>query len=101
MTAPTTDSAVRRVTRVVELLNLGYFGIEFAIALTIGSVSIFADSVDFLEDALVNFLILPALGWSMRRRAKIGMLLAGILLIPGLATLWTAWSKFSVPSAPS
>lgn len=28
------------------------------------------------------------------------MLLAGILLIPGLATLWTAWDKFNNPVAP-
>ena len=35
-----------------------------------------------------------------RRRAKIGMLLAGILLIPGLATLWTAWDKFVAPTPP-
>jgi Co/Zn/Cd efflux system component len=35
---------------------LAYFGIEFAVALMIGSVSLFADSVDFLEDASINFL---------------------------------------------
>jgi Co/Zn/Cd efflux system component len=101
MNVPTTDPALRRATRLVGLLNLGYFGIEFAVALAIGSVSLFADSVDFLEDASVNFLILAALGWSAHRRAKVGMLLAGVLLIPGLATLWTAWNKFNVPLAPS
>ena len=93
MNAPMTDPALRRATRFVGLLNLGYFGIEFAVALAIGSVSLFADSVDFLEDASVNFLILAALGWSTRRRAKVGMLLAGILLIPGIATLWTALAQ--------
>lgn len=29
------------------------------------------------------------------------MALALILLVPALATLWTAWQKFSVPFAPS
>ncbi len=29
------------------------------------------------------------------------MALAGILLIPGLATLWTAWGKFLVPLPPA
>jgi Co/Zn/Cd efflux system component len=43
------------------LLNLGYFGVEFAVALAIGSVSLLADSIDFLEDAAVNGLILVAL----------------------------------------
>ena len=40
---------LRRAVLLVALLNLGYFEIEFAAA--IGSVSPFADSVDFLEDA--------------------------------------------------
>jgi Co/Zn/Cd efflux system component len=82
------------------LLNLGYFGVEFAVAVAIGSVSLFADSIDFLEDASVNFLIFAALGWSTARRARVGMALAGILLIPGLATLWTAWDKFNMPVPP-
>lgn len=69
-------------------------------ALAIGSVSLFADSVDFLEDTSINFLILVALGWSTRRRAKVGMALAGILLVPGFATLWTAWDKFATQVPP-
>ena len=94
------DTALRRVVRLVALLNLGYFGVEFAVARVIGSVSLFADSIDFLEDASVNFLILAALGWSAVRRARVGMALAGILLVPGLATLWTAWEKFNIPVPP-
>jgi Co/Zn/Cd efflux system component len=95
------DPGLRRIVRIVGLLNLGYFGVEFAVALAIGSVSLFADSVDFLEDASVNFLILAALGWSTRHRARVGMGLAGILLVPGLATLWMAWDKFNVPVPPA
>ncbi|CAN5358241.1 cation diffusion facilitator family transporter [soil metagenome] len=90
-----------QTVRLVAALNLAYFGIEFTVALRIGSVSLFADSVDFLEDAFVNFLIFAALGWSARNRAKLGMVLAGVLLVPGLATLWTAWEKFLLPVAPS
>jgi Co/Zn/Cd efflux system component len=40
---------VRRVGRLVAILNLAYFGIEFAVALTIGPASLFADSIDFLK----------------------------------------------------
>ena len=94
------DPALRRVVAIVALLNLAYFGIEFAVALRIGSVSLFADSVDFLEDASVNLLILAALAWSAKNRARVGMALAAILLVPGLATLWTAWEKFNAPIAP-
>ena len=87
--------------RLVALLNLDYFGVEFAVASTIGSVSLFADSVDFLEDALVNILIFTALGWGAIQRARLGMVLAGILLVPGIATLWTAWLKFNLPVPPA
>lgn len=93
--------ALRRAVRLVALLNLAYFGVEFAVATMIGSVSLFADSVDFLEDASVNLLILVALAWPPSRRAKVGTLLAGVLLVPGLATLWTAWHKFGAPAAPA
>ena len=97
----TEGAALRRAVRLVALLNLGYFGVEFAVALAIGSVSLFADSIDFLEDAAVNGLILVALGWSAHRRALVGMALAAILLAPGLATLWTAWEKVAVPVPPA
>ena len=92
---------LRKTVLLVAILNLAYFGIEFAVALWIGSVSLFADSVDFLEDASVNFLILVALGWSARNRARVGMALAAILLVPVLATLWTAWSKLNLPVPPA
>lgn len=92
---------LRAAVRLVALLNLAYFGIEFAVALAIGSVSLFADSIDFLEDASVNLLILLALAWSARTRARVGMALAAILLVPGLATLWMAWQKFLQPLPPA
>lgn len=94
-------SSLRTVVAIVALLNLAYFGVEFVVALRIGSVALFADSVDFLEDTLVNTLILIALRWSARRRAGVGMALAAILLLPGVATLWTAWHKFGVPTVPA
>jgi Co/Zn/Cd efflux system component len=92
---------LRSTIRLVAILNLGYFGVEFAVALAIGSVSLFADSIDFLEDASVNFLIVVALGWTARNRARLGMILAGILLAPAVATLWTAWDKFMAPLPPA
>ncbi len=67
----------------MAVLNLTYFGVEFAVAHIIGSVSLFADSVDFLEDTSVNFVILAALGWSAVRRARVGMALGRITGIAG------------------
>jgi Co/Zn/Cd efflux system component len=93
--------SLQKVIITVALLNLAYFFVEFAVAFSIGSVSLFADSLDFLEDASVNFLIVMALGWGAIKRARVGMALAGILLIPGLATLWTAWDKLMAPLPPA
>lgn len=95
------DTSFRRAVRFACWANLAYFGVEFTVAQRIGSVSLFADSIDFLEDASINALILLALGWSLLARSRLGRVLALILLIPGLATLWEAWEKFLLPTPPS
>lgn len=94
------DPGLRRAVGIVAILNLAYFGVEFVIAHAIGSVSLFADSIDFFEDAAVNFLIVAALGWSLSRRAKVGMVLSAILLAPALALVWTLWQKVQAPIPP-
>ncbi|GJD48549.1 hypothetical protein OPKNFCMD_1271 [Methylobacterium crusticola] len=101
MHPPDPDPALRRAVRAVALLNLGYFGIEASVALAIGSVALVADSVDFLEDAAINLLILAGLGWRPAARARLGAAMAGILLVPGLAALWTAWDKLGAFVAPA
>jgi Co/Zn/Cd efflux system component len=90
----------RRVVLIVALLNLGYFAVEFAVALAIGSVSLFADSVDFLEDASINLLIFFAVGWSALQRSRVGSVLALIILVPAVATIWTAVVKILNPATP-
>lgn len=95
------DAELRRAVGIVALLNLAYFGVEFAVALRIGSVSLFADSVDFFEDAAVNFLIFVALAWSARSKARVGMLLAAVLLLPALALVWALWGKLQNPVPPA
>jgi Co/Zn/Cd efflux system component len=100
MTDDTSSRHLRRAIKLVALLNLSYFVVEFIAAISIGSVSLFADSIDFLEDTSVNLLILLALGWSLRARSRVGMALAVILLVPGIATLWTVWQKIAAPLPP-
>lgn len=92
---------LRRAVLWVASLNLAYFFVEFTVARGIGSVSLYADSIDFLEDASVNFLVLVALGWTARRRATVGFALAALLLVPGIATAWMAISKFQHPAPPA
>ena len=97
---PLPAAALHQAVLWVACLNLGYFGVEFFMAHLTGAVSLFADSIDFLEDAAVNGLVLLALGWSQRRRANMAMLLAGLLLVPSVFTLIAAWQAFGAQTAP-
>jgi Co/Zn/Cd efflux system component len=93
----------RRLKRAVLLvagLNLAYFFVEFTVALAIGSVSLFADSVDFLEDTAINLLIFLALGWSLHRQALAGKAMALFILVPALAAGWQGVIKFTNPEPP-
>lgn len=101
VTSEAHDRSLSRTVLLVALLNVAYFGVEFSVAVAIGAVSLFADSIDFLEDASVNLLVLLALGGSLSRRVRTAIVLAALLLVPGLTTLWTAWQKLMEPVAPS
>ncbi len=94
------DTTFRRNVLIVSVLNLSYFGIEFAVAQLIGSVSLFADSVDFLEDASINLLIFVAGAWSARARSYVGTALALVILVPAVAALSTAIVKIANPQPP-
>jgi Co/Zn/Cd efflux system component len=95
-----TVSALRRTVLVVALLNLSYFAIEFTVAQLIGSVSLFADSVDFLEDTSINLLIFVAAAWSPRARSVVGRILALVILVPTVAAFWSAIVKILSPVPP-
>lgn len=101
MDGPTPVSGFRRAALFVAGANAGYFFVEAGVAAAIGSVSLFADSVDFLEDAAINALIVLALGLSTRARARVGMALAVVILLPAAAALWTAWRKVQGGRAPA
>ena len=98
---PSPRDGFGRTVLVVAGFNLTYFGIEASVAVAIGSVSLFADSIDFLEDGSVNLLVWAALGWRAADRARVGQLLAVLLLVPTAAALWTAWQKVLNPVAPA
>lgn len=99
-TDPALVRALKRTVLTVALLNLGYMVVEMSVALAVGSVSLFADSVDFFEDFAVNLLIFLALGWSLQRRAALGKVMAVIILLPALAAGWMAVVKFGDPEPP-
>jgi Co/Zn/Cd efflux system component len=93
--------SLRQTVLIVAALNLGYFGVEFLAALKAGSVSLLADSADFLEDAAVNILIFFALAWTATRRAAAGKAMAAFLLVPAAAFLWVLVAKFLHPAPPT
>lgn len=91
---------LRRTVLVVAGLNFAYFLVEVSVALAIGSVSLVADSVDFLEDTAINLLIALALGWPLARRALAGRVMALVILAPAVAAAWQAFTKAFEPVAP-
>jgi len=92
--------ALRRASLVVAALNLAYCFVEMGVALAIGSVSLLADSADFLEDTAINLLIVIALGWSLGAQAIAGRVMAGIILVPAAVAAWQVVVKASDPTPP-
>lgn len=90
----------RRVVLAVMALNLGYFAIEIVAAIRLGSVSLIADSVDFLEDGAINLLIFLAAVWPLRLRARVGTALTFVFLVPASAALWMTVIKIMHPERP-
>ena len=86
----------------VAILNLLYFFVEFIVALNIRSVSLIADSIDFIEDASINFLIFFAVSLTKIKKARISILLSIIMLLPGITALWAIWQQIihQEPPAP-
>ena len=96
LTSSTLGTRARRVVASVAALNLFGFIVEVAMAWHIGSASLLADAADFLEDFLINALVLAALGWSVAGRRKASYALAGLILIPAIAAFATAiWKMIS------
>ncbi len=90
----------RRIILIVALLNLaGCLG-EALLAFAIGSASLLADAADFLEDFLINSLVLLALTWTVESRRKASYALAGLILIPAGAAFAMAIHKIATGLAP-
>lgn len=91
---------LRQAVLVVAILNAAYFVVEFLAARAVMSVSLFADSIDFLEDTSLSLLVLLAAAWPLRRRARVGHVLALLLLVPAITSLWVLVDKLWHPTPP-
>lgn len=94
------NASLKKAVLLVAWLNFGYFFIESVVALSILSVSLMADAIDFLEDAFVNGLIVLALSWSLARQAQLAKILAALILLPSLVTLYLAVMQLIYPQVP-
>ena len=97
---PTLRRRLRTAVLAVALLNFAYFFVEIGVAVGIGSVSLFADSVDFLEDTAVNLLIFVALGFTLRWRSVMGKVMAVIICVPAVAAAVSLILKAGNPEPP-
>jgi Co/Zn/Cd efflux system component len=93
--------SIRNVLRLVAILNFAYFFVEFSFALNFGSVSLLADSIDFLEDASINILIFIGLSWTLPARMRLARLLALLLMVPVVSVVFSVVEKLNNPSIPS
>lgn len=89
------DGRYRRVLWIALVLNLAMFGVELGAGLAAGSMSLLADSIDFLGDA-ANFAVsLAVLGLAQRWRSRTAVLKAvcmiGFGLVVGGRAVWLAF----------
>jgi Co/Zn/Cd efflux system component len=97
----TTNRQLKSAVLWVAILNGLYFFVEFGAGLATHSVSLIADSIDFLEDASLNVLILVGFALAGAARARLGSVLAIIIGVPSLAALIAAVDKVLNPIVPS
>ena len=95
-------SKFRTILRIVFIINLVMFIVEFATAFFANSVSLQADALDFLADSMTYGITLLVLGSSLRMRASVAMLKGismGVLGMWIFARTYTNASEAIVPLA--
>jgi len=90
--APDTDLGYRRILWVALGINLSMFLVEIVASFAAGSVSLRADALDFLADALNYAIALAVIGLSLHWRASAALIKGGIMALFGL---WVAGSIVS------
>ena len=94
----------RRILWIALAVNLLMFAVEIGAGLKAGSVSLLADSLDFLGDSANYAISLWVLGMALTWRARAAQLKAVSMLLFGLGVLGAAlwhWWQGAVPSAPT
>jgi len=87
--------------RIVFGINTAMFVVELVTGMLAGSVSLVADSLDMLGDALAYGLSLYVVRRSARWKARSALVKGAIMAAFGLATLGQAAYKVRFPNPPS
>jgi len=87
--------------KVVLGINAVMFGVELTAGIMSGSVSLLADSLDMLGDALVYGFSLYVVARGARMKAKAALLKGGIMAAFGLFVLAQAVHKMLLPHVPA
>jgi Co/Zn/Cd efflux system component len=95
-----TDGLVKSSLIWVASLSFGYFIFEFFFAMTIKSVALLADSLDFLEDGFITLLVFLSLHWSVKTRSRIGRFFSLLVLMPSIWTCIQVLEKIQNPKVP-
>jgi Co/Zn/Cd efflux system component len=81
--------------------NLLFFCLEFILAIEIRSVSLFSDSIVFLEGAAVSVLTAPSIKWGVPGREAFGRFTRTMFLIPMCFMFWMIAANYYNAEIPS
>lgn len=95
------DPGYRAALVASAALNAIMFFVEGGVGLAIGSAALLADAVDFFEDAGIYCLAVIALAWTLRGRAKAGMIMGLAMLAVGLVAIWQIAERLLHGGAPA
>src|SRR6266851_631647 len=102
--AESKDANYNSFLRPIPLLaaaNLLFFCLEFVLAVEVRSVSLFSDSIVFLEGASVSVLMSPKLNWSVPGREAFARFSRTMLLIPTCFMFWMIAANYFGAESPS
>ena len=98
--APSADLRYRRILWIALALNFTMFGVEIAGSLRSGSVSLLADSIDFLGDSANYAISLAVLGLAIGWRARASLVKAMCMAAFGSFVVGRAIWSFLQGSTP-
>ena len=94
------NKSIRQNLILVIQINLFYFFYESFYAHKINSVTLFADSIDFLEDIFINLLIYLSIKSKKSKTFILPFVLSFFMLIPAILSLQTIWQQLLFKQAP-